>query len=794
MLAVKEKPEAQYYIGRFLIKSSLGKGAQGEVFLARDPELERDVAIKAMVSKGVQSQSLLQEAKMVSKLQHPNIVTLYDVVQHDSLPYLVYAYVKGQTLANYIKQQSSLPMSKAVQILLGVLDAIQYAHEHQVLHLDLKPANIMLSEQGEPLVMDFGIARTFQQAGQGSAGLIGSPQYIAPEIIRGDSPSIRSDIFSLGMMLYEMVTGKPAVEGDNIYEILHKLANETNAAPSAHNQKVDGQLEALIQKALAKDPEQRFSSVAALKEALQAYLNPTAANEEETGGTKGTKNSTVEFILRRMRTKSDFPALSTTITDINRVVNDDKARSTLMSKCILQDFSLTNKILKMVNTAIYSQFGGRINTISKAVAILGFDTVRSIATSLILFDFLQNKAQAQQLKDDVMAAFFSGIVAAHVATGRSMRDAEEAMICSMFRNLGKMLASMYLFEDSQEVERLMEQGETEDRASYKVLGISYHDLGIEIAKQWNFPQRIIAGMAKLSGDKIPKPNNELDNLAVTVNLANDLCHIARNGKPEDKPKALKSLSTRYAQAFPISEQELGKALEKGLADLATRASVVGGAIYKTSMMKRINRWSGATTIDPNATAIGLEAESDHVSAPSSEAMIQRITESESLLSSGIQDVTNALVEDIKLNDLIQMVLETMYRGLGFDHVLVMVRDMKTQKMVARFGFGAGVESILPRFQFALSNQQDVFQLAVSKGLDILIEDVNAPNMSGKIPSWYAQLMKNNTFILLPVMVNKNPVGLFYADMKDANAMKMSEKQHASLRTLRNQVVLAIKQK
>jgi transcriptional regulator with GAF, ATPase, and Fis domain len=153
-----------------------------------------------------------------------------------------------------------------------------------------------------------------------------------------------------------------------------------------------------------------------------------------------------------------------------------------------------------------------------------------------------------------------------------------------------------------------------------------------------------------------------------------------------------------------------------------------------------------------------------------------------------------LVEDYKLNDVLQMVLETIYRSLGFKHTLIFIRDNKQNVMAAKFGFGEQVDVILPKLRFSLTFVADVFHLSVEKGLDLVIEDVNAKTISDKIPAWYRESIDAQCFFLLPIMVNKKAVGLIYADMQEANALKISERQLSLLRTLRNQAVLAIKTK
>lgn len=788
-------------IGRFEVVRKLGEGAQGAVYLAHDPHLDRQVAIKTLLHGASNMDVLLQEARIVSQLQQQNIVTLFDAGEHEAAPYLVYAFVEGQTLAQLLKTETALPVAQAVQIVCGVLEGAEHAHRQGIVHLDLKPANIMIAENGQPLIMDFGIARSITKQSLKISKIDGTPHYIAPEILSGKNATPGADLFSLGMILHELVTGAPAANNGNSQAIPHKKTNQAHTLPSASNIHVDEQLEGIILKATAKSPEDRFADAEAMRVALQDYLNP-ARNEHQHTDT----HSTLNFLLRRMRSKSDFPALASTISEINKVVDNDSASTNLLAQSILQDFALTNKLLKIVNTVTYGQFGGKINTISKAVVILGFETVRNVAMTLILLDFLQNKAQASQLKDEVLASFLAGIVAAQFSAVHNIRDAEEAMICSMFRNLGQLLASFYFFEESQQVARLIAQGTTEDKAATQVLGITYNELGIGIAKSWNFPARLIAGMRKLSGDTITKPHSELENLSVTVNLAHELCNIAIHGNIADKPKALKLLAKRYEAAINISEQQLRHAMENGLSELAARARIINIDLAQSALMKRVRTWVGAvseTFADKKASepdslesitqlSMAIENQDEHTGEP------PRI-DPETILTEGIQEITNTLVEEHKLNDIMQMVLETMHRGMGFNRTLLLVRDAKTRQMAARFGFGPDTDTLLPKFRFSMDLASadftpDVFHLAMSKGADLLIEDITAENIASKIPQWYRQAVSSHSFLLLPVLINSKPVGLFYADMEHANAMQVSPKQLSLLRTLRNQSVLAIKQK
>jgi serine/threonine protein kinase len=780
-------------IGRFKIIREISRGGQGTVYLAEDPQLERQVAIKVLhTTSAQQKENLLREARITSKFQHPNIVTLHDVSHHEGVPYLVCAFIEGETLAQLLKRSGALSLAHAARLVIGVLDGLAYAHQQGVLHLDIKPANVIVAKNNQPMLLDFGISRHIGNQQRGN-GIDGTPQYMAPENLNAQGVDFRSDIYSAGILLYETVTGKPAVFGDTALQMLHRIANEGVKAPSILNSDIDERLEAIILKAVAKKPEERYQDAITMRQALLIYLDAT--QEAVPQGT-GESHGALDFLLRRMRSKSDFPALSGIISEINTIVSSESESHMKLAQVILQDFALTNKILKLVNTVSFGQFGGNINTISKAVVILGFDTVRNITMTLILLEFLQNKSQALELKDEVISSFFAGIVASELSAGSRAGVAEEAMICAMFHNLGRLLATFYFFEESREVCRLMEdQKLSEDQASMRVLGMTYDQLGTGVAVNWNFPHRLVSGMKKLSAEKVRKPHSDLDQLNVTVNLANELCQISAITDVKQKSSELHKLCTRYESAMHMSEKKLSAVLEKGLDDLSKRSGILGIVAGKSPLLKKIRTWSGhsepTVVAGPSAmdgvTLLG-------VATPESIAQPAVQLDPEAMLSAGIQDVTNTLVEDYNLNDVLHMVLETIYRSLGFKHTLIFIRDNKQNAMTAKFGFGEHVDSMLPQLKFSLTFVPDVFHLAVEKGLDIVIENVNAESIADKIPKWYRDSLNSPCFLLLPIMVNKKAIGLLYADMQQPDSLNLTDRQLSMLRTLRNQAVLAIKSK
>jgi eukaryotic-like serine/threonine-protein kinase len=810
------QPEIPIQIGRFEILRELGQGAQGAVYLARDPHLERQVAIKTLhldQDSGANQdiKTLLAEARIVSQFQHPNIVTVYDAGEHDGNPYLVFEYVEGTTLASLLRKQRNLPPSRAVEIAVQILDGVSYAHQKNIVHRDLKPANIILDTNGVPRIMDFGIARQYSGEKTTRSDVIGTPFYMAPEYIQEGIFGPRSDIFSVGMILYELLTGTTAVRGSSVSDVLDRMINQTFMPPSGRKSEVSEQLDSIVLKALAKKPEDRFEQAEAMKLALNRYLHPDEEGSEQFQASSA--QSTLDFLLRRMRHKSDFPALSKTISDINKIVSSDRDGSANLAKVILKDFALTNKLLKMVNTAVYGQFGSTISTISRAVVILGFENIRNAAITLLLFDHLQNKAQAGQLVDETIATFFNGLIARSLASKYGIKDGEEAFICSMFYNLGRLLATFYFYEETLEINKLMEQKNmSEAHASQMVLGISYEELGTGIARAWHFPDQIIHSMRQVGEGTVRKAGTEQEKLRVMAGLSNELSKIAANTPVAERGKELAKLIGRYGESMPLNEKHLISVMEDSLEEIARHASVLNIAVKKSQFLNNVSVWSGheeaaektgqipgeATSPEANSVLENTVEKTMLKMAPkpgqeeASEAGTPSIDPS-AVLAAGIQDITNSLVGDCTLNDLLRMILETMYRAMGFSRVLVCVRDRKANVMQGRFGFGQDIDAAMKAFKFPLDYTPDVFHVALAKGADIMIADINADSIKDRIPAWYRDKVGAHSFMIFPILVDKAPIAMIYAD-QDKEAMLIDPKELNMLKTMRNQAVLAIKQK
>ena len=782
-------------LGRYAVVRELGRGAQGRVYLAQDEHLQRQVAIKTLVDghSTTRKETLLAEARTTAGLQHPNIVSLFDAFDHDGMLCVVLEFVPGETIESHLRKQGPMSAARATTITAQILDGLAYAHERGIVHRDIKPANILLDAAGNARLMDFGIA--VAAGDSDTATPAGTPRYMAPETMDKGSVAASADVFSVGMTLFEMLTGRPAVEGRNVFEVLHKIANQTFSAPSVNNAEVDEALDQIVMRAISKDPTGRYKDAREMRTALQHYVRPGVHEGEQ--DTVGAENGgVVEFLLNRMRHKSSFPALSGTISAINRVTSAHEQNVQALSDVLLKDFALTNKLLRMVNSTGYGQFGGNISTISRAVLIMGFDAVRDLAITLVLFEHLQNKGQASKLRDDVIQSLFNGIVTRRIAKGIGVRDAEEGFICGVFRHLGRLLASFYLYDESLEVGRRMQQTqESEAVASKAVLGVTFEEMGIAVARSWNLPPAIIGAMKQDDQKRPAKPANAEAVLKTAADIGESVVKAATSGSPQERDRQLSALATRFHDVVKIDEKMLCAIASDGLDELLSDAGRLIGDHRKSRLCQNLRQTSGQNAESAPAGGDTLEQvieQTQRITDPA-DSTLQTI-DSAQVLSAGIQDITNSLVDNFSLSDVLRIILETMYRGMGFGRVVLFLRDPKAFTLTARFGYGSELDRIIAKLTLPFGRDQDVFSVALAKNVDLLISDVDAGNIRSRVPEWFRKSSLGNTFVLLPIVIDNKVLGLFYADKANAGELVVEPREMNLLKTLRNQAVLALRQK
>ena len=264
-----EKPQPQETIGKYPVIREIGSGATSNVYLARDTFAERDVAIKVLQftrgtdseAQRVQHKAFLAEASLAGKLNHPHIIDIYDAVIEPDRSYLVMEYVEGTTLEKHAVRERLLPIGKVVEIVFKCIRALEYAHQHGIIHRDIKPGNILLSSDGETKLSDFGAS--FQQRLEDKTTQIkgiGSPAYMSPEQLRLEPLNQQTDIYSLGVTMFRLLTGRLPYEAGSHVALTYAILNTPPPKPSTHRPDLPPLLDEIVMKAIDKDPAKRYPS------------------------------------------------------------------------------------------------------------------------------------------------------------------------------------------------------------------------------------------------------------------------------------------------------------------------------------------------------------------------------------------------------------------------------------------------------------------------------------------------------------------------------------------------------
>src|SRR5437588_5376461 len=281
-------------LGKYELRERLGRGGMAEVWKAYDPQLKRYVAIKYVQANlradPAFATRFVREAQAVASLRHPNIVRIYDfetstLDSDESMAYMVMDYVEGQTLADYVRNNAPAHQltsaSEIVHLFTPLAAAIGYAHQHGIIHRDIKPANILLDKHntshnpmGEPILSDFGIVKMLgTTSGTLTNSSVGTPLYISPEQAKGQPGNEYSDIYSLGVTLYEVCTGVPPFRGDSPFAVINQQISSPPPLPTLINPALPPALEAVVLRCLAKEPEERFPTASAMAKALNASVS-----------------------------------------------------------------------------------------------------------------------------------------------------------------------------------------------------------------------------------------------------------------------------------------------------------------------------------------------------------------------------------------------------------------------------------------------------------------------------------------------------------------------------------------
>ncbi len=508
------------------------------------------------------------------------------------------------------------------------------------------------------------------------------------------------------------------------------------------------------------------------------------------------------MILARLQENMDFPAMSHTMNMINKLKAAEDSSVTELANIVLMDYALTSKVIKVVNSVSYSQFG-EVTTISRAINLLGFENIKNICLTLMLFGHFRNNNSNVEHLDTMIKSFYSGFLAQKLCGEISFGNKEEAFICSLLHNFGKMLISFALPDMIREIKLASrERGISEDAAALSILGGRYEEIGMAIAKGWNFPPRIIRSMHKLSRMEIKASGDETDKLISIASLSNEISNIlSSSSEKKEMDEKIGRLADMFKTTFSeLSRKKIAGVINDSLDDLNQFSTIFNINLEKVPFNGQLLTWSDKAVTQEVIDGETIQADFTIEQLKSIDVIVvsDKGDTPESVFSNGLHDVTCSLLSTFSLNDIIRIVLETIYRGMqlsGEAKTLFLVKDTDAPIMRIRFGLGSGIEGLKKWFNVVLDESGDIFNKAMVKQNDLVVKNIESPAIKKLLPEWFKSKAPSGIFfIILPIIINNKPLGMFYIE-GDKEGMRTVSAEHLNyLKMLRDQTVVAIRQK
>ena len=476
---------------------------------------------------------------------------------------------------------------------------------------------------------------------------------------------------------------------------------------------------------------------------------------------------TMRLLWSRVRQRGDLPGFSKVVSTIIGAMRGDDDREFSMTRTVLQDPALTQKVLRLANSAMYSMFGQGINTVSKAVIVLGTEAIGHLALGLKLIDGLSAAASdSAPARSEMEKAVLAGHIARQVASSASTRDAEEAVICSMLHSLGRMMATFYLPDYWQQVQaRCAATGVDEQQAARDVMGLNLDEIGRQAAQHWGLPSGLVNTLQDVPPKPVGEPLDHADWLAA-VSTMSSRCADALCADDATCAQELAALTDNYADMLGLDREQLLTAV-----DAARRSAAAEDAI----VVRPVRR---------------SEHDTDPIAAPSGTPV-----DAASILAHGVADMRGVL-HSANAGQLMSMALETVFQGLRFSRAIVFLRDPELRSYAASMCFGEGSQELLPHLIFSDAYQPDVFHAAFANDKMIFVENAQDALFASKVPRWWKEALPAvQSFMVLPLTVNRQPVGFIYGDWDMSRpAARIEQAEIATLDELRALVVRALEQR
>ncbi len=531
-----------------------------------------------------------------------------------------------------------------------------------------------------------------------------------------------------------------------------------------------------------------------------------------------SSNSARDRLLRKISAEADLPALGSSVSRVVQMTSSDDEAVRNLAHFILSDVALTQKILRIANTVCYRTVSGTpVTTVSKAIFLLGFDVVKTTALAMLLVDGMSSK-HAKSVRNELGHALCASIVGREMSRRGQFKDAEEAAIAALFKNIGRLLVASHDHDLYAQINKLVESGShTPSQASMQVLGCSFDLVGEAVLREWKIPETIVLALAPLPGGVLRPAKGRQEWVQQVAAFSSAAARLIPGMKNPGQEAAYKAVLARFGAALNLDHAKLNQLFAGVAQEARVLATNVDLALHEEERAEAVvaaTSTTGATTAPVPSASRASEAKSgqqtestepdllsDLVLSIAGDTQPLQVTErhasgkpmnARDLLLAGVQDVTQMMASGrCKVNDLLLLVLETLYGSMGFRFATVCLKDIQTHQFRARISIGENNVERQAGFVFPEATARDLFHLAMDNDADLMISDTTAQKIRDLLPPWYRTLLPDaGSFIVLPLVVQKKQLGLFYADRAQLAPEGVPQDETALIKTLKGQVLTA----
>jgi len=491
-------------------------------------------------------------------------------------------------------------------------------------------------------------------------------------------------------------------------------------------------------------------------------------------------------LMNKVCGDEDMFALGTSVARVVEMASSDDQGTHDLAYYVLSDVALTQRILRLSNTVQYRTASGtNVTTISRAISLLGFDNVKTTALAMLLVDTLSNSDHARSVRAELETALCASLVGRALARHSPFQGVEEASIGALFKNLGPLLVASHEHARYREINQLVAAGNhTPGQASQMILGCSYDALAEAVLSEWKIPDVIARCLASLPSGVQKPPASRGEWMRQAASLSLDVALLL--GRPADPARAAqtRALLARFGPALNLDDARMDELLGTVQSEMA--------ALLESMNLAPVQRPEPEPDSGlPNVLLLATMDSGDD--QPAGAYPSGKPFNAAEMLLAGVQDVTQMRASGQgKVNDVIQAVLETLFRSMGFRFATVCLRDARTGQYRARLSFGADDARLQAGFTFPAASTRELFHLAMENDADLMIADATSTKIRDLLPAWHRALLPDAaSFIVLPLVVGKVQLGLFYADRTVPAPEGVAPDETALIKALKGQVLVAL---